>query len=250
MKKQLIAVRSHTPATAGECYWLASQAPVRFRAELSQLTEEGDYLILGTPLVSSNDARRHPRVAKTLTVLSRDLPNYQAVTLDIGPGGLRLKTRLPLDPGEELPLSLDLPPSDLLFHCRLHVLWSKPLEDGYASGCRFVFAPAGLARAIQRLLRPIVPVSAWLESYHLEDGQAEIALHFPGRGTHQVRLSRVVAVTDRLRESPSQVDYLSHTRGPDRERFCLLSPSSEELLCIDLQSSAVEVQAQCRSTAP
>lgn len=239
MKKQLIAVRSHTPATAGEGYWLATRAPVLFRAELSQPTEDGDYLILGTSLVSSNDARRHPRVAETLTVLSRDLPNYQAVTLDIGPGGLRLKTRLPLDPGEELPLSLDFPPSDLLFHCRLRVLWSQPLEDGYASGCRFVFAPAGLAQAIQRLVRPIVPVSAWLESYHLEVGQAEIALRFPGRGTHRVRLGPVVAVSDRRPEGPSQVDYLSHSHGPDRDRFCLLSPSSQELLCIELQRSAV-----------
>ncbi len=229
----LIAVRSQTPATPGECYWLAfedEQARVRFRAEQSQPTEEGDYLVVGTAQPGP-EARRHPRVPWTLRVLSRDLPNYQATTLDIGPGGLSLHTRLPLDPGEELPLSLDLPDSVLLVHCRLRILWSRPLEQGYAAGGRFLFVPARLEQALEGL--ELRPVQAWLDSCRVHEGQAELALRFPGRAAHQVRLGPVVSVTDRRAPGPTKVGYFSHTHRPGRERYCLLSARSEELLCIE-----------------
>lgn len=90
--------------------------------------------------------RRVPRLKAPLRVISRSLPGYLATSVDISSGGIQIRTRLPLDVGEELPLSLDLPGSPLLVHCPVRVVWSHAGVHGYTAGCMFLEPDAELER--------------------------------------------------------------------------------------------------------
>ncbi len=96
--------------------------------------------------------RRQPRVRHPVRALSRTLPGYLATSIDVSAGGLQLTTRLPLDVGEELSLSLDFPDNDLLAHCRIRVVWSRAELGSYASGCEFLDPDEQMLSALQRFL--------------------------------------------------------------------------------------------------
>lgn len=96
--------------------------------------------------------RRQPRVRYPLRAISRTLPGYYALSVDVSAGGLQLTTRLPLDLGEELSLSLDFPDSDLLVHCHVRVVWSRASLRGYTAGCEFIDPGEDMRKALHDFL--------------------------------------------------------------------------------------------------
>lgn len=96
--------------------------------------------------------RRQPRVRQALRAISRTLPGLIALSVDISAGGLQLRTRLPLDLGEELWLSLDFPDSDLLVHARVRVVWSRAEVGRYVAGCEFMDTPEETLATLQEFL--------------------------------------------------------------------------------------------------
>lgn len=96
--------------------------------------------------------RRQPRVRQSLRAISRRLPGYIALSVDLSASGLQLNTRLPLDVGEELWLSLDFPETDLLVHCQVRVVWSRAAIGHYSAGCEFIDATDEMKQTLQQFL--------------------------------------------------------------------------------------------------
>ena len=72
-------------------------------------------------------ARQQPRHSLRFRVLSRDLPGYRAITIDLSQSGLQLETQASMTPGSELTLDLEFDREDLRdFSCAARVVWSKP----------------------------------------------------------------------------------------------------------------------------
>lgn len=83
-------------------------------------------------------SRNHHRLEEHLRVMSPELPEYQALTLDVSKGGIRLDVAGALQPGELLGLSLSFPGHEVDVECEVQVLWCRPEGNRFVAGCRFV----------------------------------------------------------------------------------------------------------------
>ena len=112
-------------------------------------------LVSSVPVLGS---RRQPRLGERLRVMSPELPDYQALTLDISDGGLRLDVSGPLQPGELLELGISFPGYEGDVLCEVQVLWCQPEGQRFAVGCRFVDPGHGrLRHALHSLRAPALP---------------------------------------------------------------------------------------------
>lgn len=121
-QKLQLVVESCRPL-ADEEYLVTARSPLRL---------EG--LLPSAPVLGS---RRQPRQEERLRVMSPELPDYQALTLDISEGGLRLDVSGQLEPGELLALGLSFPGCEGDVHCEVQVLWCRPEGQRFVAGCRF-----------------------------------------------------------------------------------------------------------------
>jgi len=90
------------------------------------------------PSESVLGSRNHLRLDERLRVMSPELPKYQALTVDISRGGLRLDVAGELQPGELLGLSVSFPGYEGDVECEVQVLWCRPEGQRFVSGCRFL----------------------------------------------------------------------------------------------------------------
>lgn len=114
-----------------------------------------DGLLPSAPVLGS---RRQSRLGERLRVMSPELPDYQALTLDISDGGLRLEVTDGLQPGELLDLSISFPGTDREVNCEVQVLWCQAEGNRFTAGCRF--ADPGdrrLRAALHSLRAPALP---------------------------------------------------------------------------------------------
>ncbi len=103
-------------------------------------------------------SRQQPRLGERLRVMSPELPDYQALTLDISVGGLRLDVSAPLQAGELLELGVGFPGYEGDVVCEVQVLWCRPEGQRFAAGCRFVDPGNGrLRHALHSLRAPALP---------------------------------------------------------------------------------------------
>lgn len=254
---EMIAFQSHASLSVGETYSVSLDGvSFRFRAEHVRQLPDGEYLIVGNPLQrvpervlhALNGKRGEPRVPAVVRTMSRDLPGYQAVTVDLSQSGLQLATRLPLEIGERISVSIDLPQNELLVHSRIEVMWTRSNEGRYLSGCRFVDPNRELLEAVKAFLRPrfgrlpekrpedrrqSIPVDAHLVGYQVSRGKAELSIRFAQEGERHFVLEPLVAVDDRRSEGEAQVGFLEHWKKGSRERWCLLNSWKEELVCFE-----------------
>ena len=91
------------------------------------------------PQLTDRDGERYD---VSLRVLSRDLPGYRGVTLDLSHSGVQLETHGLLELGSEPVLKFEFDRGELeSFECRAKVVWSKPEGTGgrqFRSGLVFV----------------------------------------------------------------------------------------------------------------
>ncbi|MBN9419495.1 hypothetical protein ABS71_07965 [bacterium SCN 62-11] len=122
-----------------EQYLVTARSPMRLEGLLPSAE------VLGT--------RRQPRMGERLRVMSPELPDYQALTLDISDGGLRLDVSDQLQPGELLALSVSFPGYDGDVQCEVQVLWCRQEGNRYVAGCRFTDPGEHRLRAALHSLR-------------------------------------------------------------------------------------------------
>jgi CRP/FNR family cyclic AMP-dependent transcriptional regulator len=81
--------------------------------------------------VSDFSVRSEPRVLKTLSLSYKDKQSFLKVyTGNISNGGLFIKTKTPLDEGEQFILKLQLPELSEPITIKCKVAWAKKQEDG------------------------------------------------------------------------------------------------------------------------
>lgn len=106
----------------------------------------------GKPQLVDRDGERYE---VSWRVLSRDLPGYRGVTLDLSSSGVQLETNALLDVGSEPELKFEFDRGELeSFTCRARVVWSK--RDGnnerkFRSGLTFVPATDDERRQLSRM---------------------------------------------------------------------------------------------------
>ena len=81
--------------------------------------------------VAPPERRAEERLTHCARVLSKELPHFQALTLDVSDTGLRLSTNGPVEPGTRLTLSLQLHESDI-FPIRFlgECVWNTRSDSG------------------------------------------------------------------------------------------------------------------------
>lgn len=91
----------------------------------------------------------------TLRVLSRDLPDYRGITLDLSSSGVQLETGGLLEVGTEPVLKFEFDRGELeSFECRAKVVWSRKEENSqrkYRSGLTFIPQTDDEKRQIARM---------------------------------------------------------------------------------------------------
>lgn len=77
------------------------------------------------------ERRAEGRIDHAARVMSKELPHFQALTLDLSDRGLRLATSGPVEPGTAMTLTLQLHENDV-FPIRFQgeCVWSEPSERG------------------------------------------------------------------------------------------------------------------------
>lgn len=94
-----------------------------------------------------------PRQSMRFRVRSRDLPGFQAITLDLSQSGVQLETEGTLAPGAELDLNIEFDREDLGdFVCPAKVVWCRPEHRSRSFRAGLVFLPAddGLRTTLAR----------------------------------------------------------------------------------------------------
>ncbi|MBI3926331.1 MAG: PilZ domain-containing protein [Armatimonadetes bacterium] len=95
--------------------------------------------------------RRSPRVAVSARVMSRELPGYRAVSVDLSLEGIQLALEAPLQPGQELELTVD-DEGGAPLRLRARVVWCRPGGGprAYRAGMEFVDLDAETAASLRR----------------------------------------------------------------------------------------------------
>lgn len=84
--------------------------------------------------------RREERLQERFRVMSPDIPNYSALSVDCSLSGLQFETGAPVPVGRVVKLDLGLRPTGADVPCEAEVVWCEPSgENGYRVGCRFLF---------------------------------------------------------------------------------------------------------------
>lgn len=138
------------------------QHKIQLEVESCRLVGEEEYLVTARspmrlegllPSAEVLGTRRQPRLGERLRVMSPELPDYQALTLDISDGGLRLDVSDQLEPGELLALSISFPGSEGDVRCEVQVLWCRQEGHRFVAGCRFTDPGEHRLRAALHTLR-------------------------------------------------------------------------------------------------
>jgi type IV pilus assembly protein PilZ len=80
---------------------------------------------------SDHSARSTPRVAKTISLEFKDrLSVIQAIAMNIGEGGLFIKTDKPLEEGEHFLLKMKLPYVSYTLNIKSEVVWTRKVAKG------------------------------------------------------------------------------------------------------------------------
>ncbi|MEW6277742.1 MAG: PilZ domain-containing protein [Candidatus Eremiobacterota bacterium] len=131
-------------------------------AELEGPPELGEYIdaqLKGAaqPAPVNNDRRRQGRVPHTIQVVSKELPNFVAMSADISETGLRLVVSQPMEAGRSLIVAFDVDDtSSVPIRIEAQTVWCRENPDGtYWVGVRFCRLPPGQEKAMEVLTRAV-----------------------------------------------------------------------------------------------
>ncbi len=197
--------------------------------------------------------RAGDRVPYSSRVLSRDLPNYRAVTVDFSPGGLQLETEGPVEAGSLVHLTLDGGYEAPGLSVKARVAWSSARRVGV----EFFFLEEPQRRAIERIYASLtsgrtLSVSERLAKVHRQGAElwasgpvrpvscyceGEILGYQQARGILSVSLSRrelhfagLSSFNDRQGSTSSEVTRLEFSRQPSGWLYKFVSPRGGTVL--------------------
>ena len=142
------------------------------------------------PQIVDRDGERHD---VTVRVMSRDIPGYRAITLDISQSGVQLQSSTALEEGLQPELNFEFDRDELEdFSCVAEVVWSK--QDGenrakFNSGLRFMPADDDQIRNLSRMatilqVRSEADLRTLLdEANRVDPERAQLYSRIPGEST-------------------------------------------------------------------
>lgn len=118
------------------------------------------------------DQRGAPRIDRILRICSADIPDFQAVTVDISMTGMKMKASGPME-------------NELVFECELEfddatmtrlsftaqVRWCRPVESYYEIGVMFIETPKATMSRLAYFVKALTEVErgVWKGSYQVFD---------------------------------------------------------------------------------
>lgn len=197
--------------------------------------------------------RAGDRVPYSARVLSRDLPNYRAVTVDFSPGGLQLETEGPVEVGSLVQITLDGGYETPGLTVKARVAWSSDrrvglefffLEQPQRKAIDRIYASLTAGRTLsvsERLANvkrqgadlwasgPVRPVSCPCEgeivSYHQARGTLTVSL-----GKRELFFAGLSTVSDRQGSAGNDVSRLEFSRQPAGWLYKMVSPRGGTVL--------------------
>lgn len=142
------------------------------------------------PQIVDRDGERHD---VTVRVMSRDIPGYRAISLDISQSGVQLQSSTELEVGLQPELNFEFDRDELQdFSCVAEVVWSRQDGDNrakYNSGLRFIPADDDQIRNLSRMatilqVRSESDLKTLLdEANRVDPERAQLYSRIPGEAT-------------------------------------------------------------------
>ncbi|MEW6280924.1 MAG: PilZ domain-containing protein [Candidatus Eremiobacterota bacterium] len=256
---------------------LPSHPKVRMQVGTCRALPGGGYVVVGRLLDGPNLPAGAPRAEPFLRgesrypcrtrVLSRGLPGYRALTLDISRTGMQLETDGRLPVGVQLNMVLELSEQGAGLACTARVAWCAPHEGQhrFRVGLEFLSPSDELMRALDSLVRraageefnlitglakplppaPVAerrvrneqrtPLRGRLERYSIEDDLINLRLRTPDGQEKQINIRSPIAVQDRRGQAGLEVECLGRSEGPGRHSYRLLNSRQETILEVEAE---------------
>lgn len=211
--------------------------------------------------------RREERLQERFRVMSPDIPNYSALSVDCSLSGLQFETTAPVPVGRVVRLDLGLRPSGADVPCEAEVVWCEPSgENGYRVGCRFLFnrtvymevkrlfqdrlgrepesvledgpapqdevsAVADVAPAFQEIpAEEHAPLRGMLVGFSVVGESATLLLQMEDGSEREISVPKVLSLKDYRGLCGMQLGYLSCRQIGDSTHIRFLTPSLQVVL--------------------
>lgn len=277
--------KSPRPYTMGKKVQLRLTLPnhprVRIQVGTCRSLPGGGYVVVGRLLKGARlpggsprnepflrNARRFPCRTR---VLSRALPGYRAMTLDVSSSGIQIEAEGKVPVGIQLQLTLELGEAGPGLSCRARVAWCAPSDsqNHYRVGLEFLSPGEDLLRGLESLARRAAPdefqlmTKRWqdltpnetpaqvarrdrelrtplkgkLERYSIEDDLINVRLRNPEGEVQKMTIRAPKSISDRRGSAGLEVEELGRSESPGKHTYRLLNAKRESVLEIEADPS-------------
>lgn len=205
--------------------------------------------------------RCEERLPQRFRVMSADLPNFTALSIDCSMRGLQLETTGPLSQGQLLSLALGLDPAGEDVPCEASVVWCQPCgEQLYRAGLKLAYnlklhcemkrlleermgrapevkaeVPEPARVCVDRELPPPAaeeqaPLRAQITGYEMQGESACIHLVTEEGELRELFVPRVLSLKDLRGVAGQQAGFLACQKFGERVRIKFLTPWLEPIL--------------------
>lgn len=260
---------------------LPNHPRVRIQVGTCRALPGGGYVVVGRLLKGARLPGGSPRNEPFLRnsrrfpcrtrVLSRALPGYRAMTLDISSSGIQIEADGKMPVGIQLQLVLELGEAGPGLTCRARVAWCAPSDSQlhYRVGLEFLSPSEELLRGLESLARRAAPdefqlmtrryqeltpgetpaqmarrdhelrtpLKGKLERYSIEDDLINLRLRNPEGETQKMVIRSPKTITDRRGQAGLEVEELGRSEGPGVQTYRLLNARKETVLEIEADPS-------------
>lgn len=258
---------------------LPNHPRVRIQVGTCRALPGGGYVVVGRLLKGARLPGGSPRNEPFLRnsrrfpcrtrVLSRGLPGYRAMTLDISSSGIQIEAEGKMPVGIQLQMVLELGEAGPGLSCRARVAWCAPSDthQHYRVGLEFLSPSEDLLRGLESLARraapdefqlitrrwqeltpgetPVLrrdnelrtPMKGRLERYSIEDDLINVRLRNPDGESQKMVIKSPKAVSDRRGTAGLEVEELGRSETPGKFTYRLLNAKREPVLEIEADPS-------------
>ncbi len=260
---------------------LPNHPRVRIQVGTCRALPGGGYVVVGRLLKGTRLPGGSPRNEPFLRnsrrfpcrtrVLSRALPGYRAMTMDISSSGIQIEADGKMPVGIQIQMVLELGEAGPGLSCRARVAWCAPSDSQqhYRVGLEFLSPSEELLRGLESLARRAAPdefqlmtkrwqeltpgessapnmrrdnelrtpMKARLERYSIEDDLINLRLRNPEGETQKLVIKSPKSVTDRRGSAGLEVEELGRSEGPGTQTIRLLNAKRETVLEIEADPS-------------
>ncbi|GMU55190.1 MAG: hypothetical protein AMXMBFR33_43360 [Candidatus Xenobia bacterium] len=277
-----IIFKSSRPYEMGKKVQLRLTLPdhprVRIQVGTCRSLPGGGYVVVGRLLkgvrLPGGSARPEPFLRQSrrfpcrTRVLSRCLPGFRAMTLDVSSSGVQLETDGKMPVGIQIQMVLELGEQGPGLSCQARVAWCAPHDEQnrFRVGLEFLSPSQELLRGLESLARRAAPeefelmtgrfkeltpqeppprrdnelrtpMKARLERYSIEDDLINLRLRTPDGDLRKMVIRSPKAVVDRRGSAGLEVEELGRSEAPGKHNYRLLNGKREPVLEIEADPS-------------